>query len=177
MVPKSPRMWCCCEAKRSARHFELGVFSLSSFVIDQNSLQMLCQDCHYEFCFDCAEEVIIFLVLFVVTSQFHGTKSCDDFKTWKMKNNKLDLRFGSSFSPFWSSQYPRLWLWEKMNAKPCPNCKAKIEKRSGCNHMTCAKYVCESSKQFSCFSCRHEWCWQCSKPYTVLFSPSWLYVN
>lgn len=38
--------------------------------------------------------------------------------------------------------------WILRHTKPCPGCKAQIEKNGGCMHMTCSK-------------CRHEWCWVC----------------
>jgi hypothetical protein len=40
-------------------------------------------------------------------------------------------------------------MWALLNAKPCPNCGALIERTGGCNHMTCK------------FGCGHEFCWMC----------------
>jgi len=92
---------------------------------DPKSQRMVCDECNYEFCFDCSEE-------------YHGSKSCDDFKRWKLISNRVDIR---------------VYLWQKLNTKPCPKCNAAIQKRGGCNHMTC---------QF----CQHEFCWQCRRDYS-----------
>jgi IBR domain, a half RING-finger domain len=37
--------------------------------------------------------------------------------------------------------------------KYCPNCRRKVEKNLGCDHMTCLK-------------CRYEWCWLCGEKYS-----------
>ena len=42
-------------------------------------------------------------------------------------------------------------LWVKKNAKPCPGCNIPIDKRDGCNHMTCSQ-------------CSYEFCWLCLGP-------------
>lgn len=38
----------------------------------------------------------------------------------------------------------------KVNVKPCPLCKEKVDKNGGCNAMTCR--------------CGHHFCWLCLKP-------------
>jgi hypothetical protein len=44
--------------------------------------------------------------------------------------------------------------WAKLHGiKICPNCRRKVEKSVGCDHMTCAK-------------CRYEWCWLCGEKYS-----------
>lgn len=47
--------------------------------------------------------------------------------------------------------------WKKQNTKPCPRCKADIEKNGGCLHMTCNK-------------CMHQFCWLCLKNYGENFA-------
>lgn len=44
--------------------------------------------------------------------------------------------------------------WKEQNSRPCPQCKVSIEKSEGCNHMVCR-------------TCKHEFCWQCMKPYSA----------
>lgn len=75
--------------------------------------------CGNLFCFDCGEEA-------------HTPCSCEMLVVWKEKNAK-DL---SSIK----------WMME--NTKPCPKCKASIEKNDGCFMMTCR-------------SCSAQFCWLC----------------
>ncbi len=42
--------------------------------------------------------------------------------------------------------------WLATNTKACPNCKKRIEKNNGCNHMHCRQ-------------CDHHFCWLCLGPY------------
>lgn len=42
---------------------------------------------------------------------------------------------------------------KKNNVRYCPNCRRKVEKNHGCDHMTCAK-------------CNYEWCWLCGEKYS-----------
>lgn len=46
------------------------------------------------------------------------------------------------------------WAKEK-NVKFCKVCFAKLEKISGCNHITCSY-------------CKYEFCWLCERPYNGL---------
>lgn len=42
--------------------------------------------------------------------------------------------------------------------KPCPNCHKIVEKKGGCNHMTCGKDCSYQGK-----GCGYQWCWRCGK--------------
>ena len=66
---------------------------------------------------------------FACSGHPHQPAKCDAFAEW----NRI----------FGSSQF-----WVKKNAKPCPGCKAPIEKNNGCNHIRCSL-------------CRHDFCWLC----------------
>ena len=44
--------------------------------------------------------------------------------------------------------------WFKKGIRHCPNCKRKVEKNYGCDHMTCIK-------------CKFEWCWLCGESYFI----------
>lgn len=41
--------------------------------------------------------------------------------------------------------------WLKQHSRPCPRCKAPIQKSGGCNHMTCS-------------GCSLKFCWACMRP-------------
>ena len=44
------------------------------------------------------------------------------------------------------------WAANNGNISNCPKCKIRLEKISGCNHMTCRQ-------------CGYSWCWLCGKKY------------
>ena len=46
--------------------------------------------------------------------------------------------------------------WKRRNTKPCPRCRAPIEKNAGCCHMTCKN---------TSAGCTHEFCWHCCAPW------------
>jgi hypothetical protein len=83
-------------------------------------------ECGFEFCFNCSLE-------------WHPNLTCEEF-TKKQKNHKDKKRADK---------------WKKKHkTKPCPQCRADIEKDKGCNHMTCA-------------SCTYQFCWLCMRKYTA----------
>ena len=65
--------------------------------------------------------------------------------------------------------------WIITNAKPCPSCKAPIEKNEGCMHMTCIVWcaICQLSSvalvlMYSFFPLSyHEFCWLCRAPWNT----------
>lgn len=71
---------------------------------DDQSLLMRCETCNFEFCFQCAKG-------------FHAGKTCEQ---------------ANRFS-FFGGKDIRVVIWEKLNTKPCPHCKAPIQKHKGCN--------------------------------------------
>mmetsp|Transcript_4083 Transcript_4083/g.6396 ORF Transcript_4083/g.6396 Transcript_4083/m.6396 type:complete len:565 (-) Transcript_4083:47-1741(-) len=46
--------------------------------------------------------------------------------------------------------------WLDKNSKECPNCKHRIQKNGGCDHMTCSR---------SAGGCGYEWWWSCGCKY------------
>jgi ariadne-1 len=78
-----------------------------------------CAQCELQFCFKCGLEP-------------HGPMRCALLSVWMDKcNNESETA-----------------NWILANTKKCPKCTTRIEKNSGCNHMTCGM-------------CKHEFCWVC----------------
>ncbi len=69
---------------------------------DPNQKKIRCGKCEHEFCADCGEEAHL------------GT--CEALEQWKIENGKVDTAFKQ---------------WSKENTKPCPGCKAKIQRNGG----------------------------------------------
>jgi hypothetical protein len=53
----------------------------------------------------------------------HEPATCQNFADWNLLMSSSNL-------------------WVKQHSKPCPGCRAPIEKTAGCNHMKCSK-VCK----------------------------------
>jgi len=77
---------------------------------DKSTPMMTCPKCGLKFCFNCK------------TSEWHEGSTCIQFQKWKKENSGSETKFEN---------------WKKLNAKPCPNCSASIQKNGGCVHMTC----------------------------------------
>lgn len=66
---------------------------------------------------------------------FHCSEIWKDKHTCKMSDKPLEY-------------------WFKKGIRYCPNCKRKVEKNYGCDHMTCIK-------------CKYQWCWLCGEKFHV----------
>lgn len=100
----------------------------------------------HRFCFACVSETI------------HWPIQCDDLEQWKEKiaNEIAELDEGEEPEPDGNFNDVAQRLWMKANTRPCPKCKAPIEKNDGCNHMTCSNR-----------NCRHEFCWICREDWKL----------
>jgi len=83
-------------------------------------------NCGTEFCYDCGVE-------------WHYGLTCTEKKTLDKKEKK----------PPTEENFQK---WANKHTKPCPRCKANIQKNKGCNHMTCV-------------NCQYEFCWLCLREY------------
>ena len=91
---------------------------------------------------------------------------CEGYDKGSLKINKLQCNICKHKYCFYCGDPWHRWRkckfsedkemdkWAKENGiKYCPNCKRKVEKLAGCEHLTCPK-------------CKYEWCWVCGGRYT-----------
>lgn len=82
--------------------------------------------CNFAYCFNCREA-------------WHADTTCELYQQWKVENANSDSKFSD---------------WASVNTKPCPRCRAPINKDGGCNHMNCTR-------------CHTKYCWTCLGDYTA----------
>jgi E3 ubiquitin-protein ligase RNF144 len=93
-----------------------------------------CMACGHEWCSECPGD-----------PDWHEGSTCEKFQQWLKENGEGDERFQAYLKD------------PKMRTKPCPRCKAPVNKLArteggACNHVTCA--------------CKFDFCWLCMKgPY------------
>ena len=101
----------------------------------------------HRFCFSCGSETI------------HWPINCEALEQWKEKIAKevgeVDNGEESVDGVTFNDVAQRLWM--RANTRPCPKCKAPIEKNDDCNHMT----ACSNR------NCRHEFCWICREDWKI----------
>jgi hypothetical protein len=100
----------------------------------------------HRFCFSCG------------SLQMHWPLQCAALDEWKeqiaRELGELGQPDGENDPNNFNDVAQRLWM--KANTRPCPKCKAPIEKNDGCNHMTCSNR-----------NCRHEFCWICREDWKL----------
>ncbi|KAH3760116.1 hypothetical protein Pelo_8059 [Pelomyxa schiedti] len=94
----------------------------------------ICNECGLHFCVKCLLE-------------HHPGASCNDM-TKILLVDQLERRKEKRLT----EEGTLLNKWMNTNARPCPQCKAMIQKDGGCSHMTCSH-------------CKHQFCWLCMLPY------------
>lgn len=101
----------------------------------------------HRFCFGCGE------------SKHHFPVTCEVLEQWKSKMEaEVEQLKEDGDGPEGDEAYGDIAqrLWMRANTRPCPKCKAPIEKNEGCNHMTCFNP-----------QCKHEFCWICRKDWKL----------
>ena len=81
----------------------------SGIMKNNKNNNVVCYECGYKFCFDCQIK--------------HTGISCKKYIKWKNKNKNRDKYF---------KKYLKNMIFKK-----CPECKILINKKGGCNHVTC----------------------------------------
>mmetsp|Transcript_16075 Transcript_16075/g.36920 ORF Transcript_16075/g.36920 Transcript_16075/m.36920 type:complete len:1239 (-) Transcript_16075:89-3805(-) len=95
----------------------------------------------HRFCFHCGEGA-------------HWPVSCQLLQSWLTTVDKHVKEVERDGDGDVNEVSHKLWL--KANTKPCPKCKAPIEKNDGCNHVTCVNP-----------HCNHEFCWICQQDWNL----------
>jgi ankyrin repeat protein len=98
----------------------------------------------HRFCFSCSSQTM------------HWPINCEALEQWKEKIAHEVGEVGEEPVDGVNFNDVAQRLWMKANTRPCPKCKAPIEKNDGCNHMTCSNR-----------SCRHEFCWICREDWKI----------
>ncbi|CAI8031040.1 Ankyrin repeat and IBR domain-containing protein 1 [Geodia barretti] len=91
-----------------------------------------CGNEHY-FCWSCSGEP-------------HVPTSCEGWRKWLDHVQEMAPQIGDRTTSQLDDAASQRWLATR--SKPCPKCRAPIEKTDGCNHMCCKK-------------CKHDFCWVC----------------
>lgn len=92
----------------------------------------------------------------------HEPCNCSQWKRWLDHCNEMSAKIGETTAAEVDEAASSKWLVE--NSKPCPKCRAPIEKTEGCNHM-CCKF------------CRHDFCWVCLEEWKCHNSSTGGYFN
>ncbi|XP_076446397.1 E3 ubiquitin-protein ligase RNF14-like [Babylonia areolata] len=107
-----------------------------------------CPRCYYAFCVQC-------------TRDYHGTQPCaitpEEIRKVharyqngnKQVKEMLEKRYGKRALNHALQEVGTL-EWMEENTRPCPKCRAKVQKVEGCNLVTC--------------TCGAKFCWLCGKP-------------
>ena len=91
--------------------------------------------CGFKFCFLCGEDE-------------HNPATCEQVRLWEEELASASSAADMKQVPRAKQDLALAKRWVLNHTRPCPACKAPIEKNKGCNHMICP-------------GCKHEFCWLC----------------
>ena len=91
--------------------------------------------CGFRFCFCCGEDA-------------HMPATCEQVQLWEEELSSASSAASMQQVPREKQDLALAKRWVLNHTRPCPACKAPIEKNKGCNHMICP-------------GCKHEFCWLC----------------
>ena len=93
------------------------------------ALNVACDACSHRFCWSCG-------------CAAHEPAGCAQMRSWEASLHAaaaVGLQATES--------------WVAVNTKRCPGCRADVQKRDGCNHITCR--------------CGEQWCWACGRSWAL----------